>query len=288
MLFRIGLALLILTGCGNPQNLNLPFDFYDPQQVIKLPEKLHEISGIALFNKNQIACVQDEKGVIFFYDFKKDKLKSTVAFGPDKDYEAIANVNDTLFVLCSNGVIYEVDSSANGYSHKYSTFLSKNNNSEGLCYDFDGNRLLVACKGKPEKGTAKKGMKAIYSFDLASRTLSETPVYIINPDSVKAHLIETPPGFFSRMFGSNEDKNFSFEPSDIGIDPITSDVYILSSVGNTILCMSREGKINFAWHINPALFKQPEGITFAKDGTMLISDEGRRGKANLIRLKRNI
>jgi uncharacterized protein YjiK len=77
-----------------------------------------------------------------------------------------------------------------------------------------------------------------------------------------------------------------FEPSDLSIDPLTGDIFLLSSVGKTILCLTADGKIKFAYHFTQDLFKQPEGITFTEDGSMLISDEGRKGKANLIRLKR--
>jgi uncharacterized protein YjiK len=287
MIQRVWLLAILFYACSNPVTQQLPFDFDHPQDEIKLPEKLHEISGISLYSKNRLACVQDEKGIIFFYDFKKDKLKNTLPFGDDRDYEAITNVRDTLYVLCSNGVIYQIDSSETGYSNRYRTFLSKSNNTEGLCFDSVDYRLLVACKGKPEKKTAAKGTKAIYSFNLSDHVLNETPAYVINPDSVKVHLITQPLTLFQKIFGGKNDKQFEFEPSDIGIDPITSDLYILSSVGNSILCLNRSGQIKFAYHLNGDLFKQPEGITFAKDGTMLISDEGRKGKANLIRLKRN-
>ena len=78
-----------------------------------------------------------------------------------------------------------------------------------------------------------------------------------------------------------------FEPSEVCIDPFTNDVYVLSSVGKTILSLSYDGMIKFAFHLNPELFKQPEGISFSKDGSMFISDEGKGGKANLIKIKRN-
>jgi uncharacterized protein YjiK len=282
------LIALLITGCASKKNSALPFDFDHPTDVIKLPQKLHEISGICFYRKKELACVQDEKGVVYFYDIKKDKLRSTTSFSRNRDYEGITDVNDTIYVLCSNGDISEIDSAESVTSISYSTFLNKENNSEGLCYDPANYRLLIACKGKPKKGTASKGMKAIYSFDLSQKKLSETPVFVIDPDSVKAHLIEfADPGIFSFLSSENADKkDFAFDPSEIGIDPLTSDIYILSSVGKTILCLDPRGAIKFAFHLNPHLFKQPEGLTFSKDGTMYISDEGREGKANLVKLVR--
>ncbi len=291
MKIRIQLLLLILyISCKPTTEYPLPFDFDHPLEIIKLPQSLHEISGITFYRKNELACVQDEKGIIYFYDIKKDKLRKNIPFARSKDYEAITNVDDTLFVLCSNGEISEIDvSNENNYAHTYPTFLSKRNNSEGVCYDKLAHRLLVACKGKPEKGTAAHGMKVIYAFDLNKRELEENPVYVMDPDTVESHFVnEIESSFFGRMFSKKKAAGlFMFEPSEVGIDPLTNDVYVLSSVGKTILALTYDGKIKFAFHLNPELFKQPEGISFSKDGSMFISDEGKGGKANLIKIRRN-
>ena len=284
------LFLILFFSCKQaPENI-LPFDFDHPLEIIKLPQSLHEISGITFYRKNELACVQDEKGIIYFYDLKKDKLRKNIPFAGNKDYEAITNVNDTLFVLCSNGEISEIDvANESNYAHTYSTFLSKRNNCEGICFDKVAHRLLVACKGKPEKGTAAHGMKVIYGFDLDTRLLAENPAYTIDPDTVELHFYNEPENtFWNKLFSKKKPAGpFMFEPSEVCIDPFTNDVYVLSSVGKTILAMSYDGIIKFAFHLNPELFKQPEGISFSKDGSMFISDEGKGGKANLIKIKRN-
>lgn len=283
------LICILFFSCSAEKQIQLPFNFNEPDEIIKLPQRLHEISGITFYKKNELACVQDEKGIIFFYNIKKDKLRNNLVFARDKDYEGITNVNDTLFVLCSNGIISEVDSTnETGYANIYPTFLSKENNCEGLCYDGQKRRLLVACKGKPKKGMGLHGQKAVYSFDLDNRTMDSLPAYVINPDSVKYHLINSSqrPWWKKVISSQAEETNFLFEPSEICIDPFTNDVYVLSSVGKTLLSMTYDGKINFAIHLDPEIFKQPEGMTFSPDGSMLISDEGKGGKANLIKLHR--
>jgi hypothetical protein len=148
------LFFLLFFSCKKQNPVSTPFDFDHPSSITKLPQKLHEISGITFYKKNELACVQDEKGVIYFYDIKKDKLRKSkdISFSNDKDYEGIANVEDTLFVLCSNGDISEIDASNDSsYSLTYNTFLSKHNNTEGLCYDKQSNRLLIACKADLKK-----------------------------------------------------------------------------------------------------------------------------------------
>lgn len=47
----------------------IPYNLNEPSSVITLPQTLHEVSGLTDFSNTEIACVQDEKGIIFIYDF---------------------------------------------------------------------------------------------------------------------------------------------------------------------------------------------------------------------------
>lgn len=263
--------------CGN-------FDFNHPTELIKLPSKLKEISGIAFLSKNKIVCVQDEKGTVFIYDIRKDKLKESIDFGGNKDYEAVANANETIYVLRSNGDIYEIDSlESNGVEAiTYHTFLSKVNNCEGMCYDTNHNRLLIACKGRPEKGSAKKYEKAVYAFDLITKKMIETPVLVFDPETI----IEA-----SKKSDQNssirETKGESlFDPSEIAIEPSTGNYFILSSVGKRLAVFSATGQLICASNLDPEIYKQPEGLAFSSAGDLVISDEGKNGKANLVVIRR--
>lgn len=284
-------ASLFLFSCSENHSTCFKYDVEHPSSIIKLPSKLKEISGITFYTENRLACVQDEKGTVFIYDIKKDKLKESIDFGGDKDYEAIENVNDTIYVLRSNGDIFEIDQPENpeGSTVVHHTFLSKANNCEGLCYDASMNRLLIACKGKPEKGTAKKGLKAVYEFRLDSMIMKKDPAYIINPDTVFALTKRNAESksWIQKLFSGSDDGEFFFEPSEIAIEPGTNDVYILSSVDKTLLVLDHDGNYKCAVRLNPGIFRQPEGLTFSSDGQMIISDEGKEKKANLIFLEQS-
>ena len=284
---KIILSILVFSifSCSRPQNICASFDVNHPSQVIKLPGALKEISGITTLSKNKIACVQDEKGTVFVYDIHKDKLKESIAFGKNKDYEAIANVNDTIYVLRSNGTIYEIDSleSTDENVISFPTFLSKQNNCEGLCYDRANNRLLLACKGRPEKGTAARSSKAVYAFDLATKQLQKEPVLVINPDEIiemGRNAVQNN-SFLNSFFGTVKNENL-FEPSEIAIENASGNYFILSSVGKRLASFSPDGKLIAVVNLDPSIFKQPEGLAFALNGDMIISDEGRNGKANLV------
>ncbi len=281
----LSIVAFSIFSCSRPQNICASFDVNHPAQVIKLPGALKEISGITTLSKNKIACVQDEKGTVFVYDIHKDKLKESIAFGKNKDYEAIANVNDTIFVLRSNGTIYEIDSleSTDESVISYPTFLSKQNNCEGLCYDRAKNRLLVACKGRPEKGTAARSSKAVYAFDLTTKQLQPEPVLVINPYDIieMGRHAEQNNTFFNSFSGTVKNEDL-FEPSEIAIENSTGNYFILSSVGKRLASFSSDGKLIAVVNLDPSIFKQPEGLAFTLNGEMIISDEGRNGKANLV------
>ncbi len=280
----IAIISIFLISCSQENKSCGDFDLNKTYEQIKLPVALKEISGITFLSKNKIACVQDEKGIVFIYDIHKDKLKQSIDFAGDKDYEAIANVNDTIYVLRSNGDIYEIDNleSSEVSSITHHTFLSKVNNSEGMCFDSKHYRLLIACKGKPEKGSAKKYQKVVYSFDLSTKTMSEEPVLVIDPTSI----IEMADQSASNSFFGESKNVDQFDPAEIAIDPKTGNYFVLSAVGKRLAVFSENGMLLCSVNLNPDIYKQPEGLAFNSEGDLVISDEGKNSKGNLVVLKR--
>ncbi|MEI7801030.1 MAG: SdiA-regulated domain-containing protein, partial [Bacteroidota bacterium] len=264
-----------------------------PDDYFILPPKLKEISGITFYRKNKLACVQDEKGKIYIYNIKKNELKETVDFGENHDYEGIANVNDSLYVLQSNGKIYEVRGfeTDSQKTIEHTTFLTKENNAEGICFDKKNNRLLIACKGAAGSDSTLINKKAIYAFDLVTNKLSAQPVYTIDLDSIRSYVEKLSPSkSFTESIKEKTDPakgEESFQPSEIAIHPITHEIYIIASVGKLLIVLNTEGKIIEMDDLDPEIFKQPEGITFDELGNMYISDEGKNGKANILRFNFN-
>src|SRR5512136_1802264 len=84
------------------------YDFSSPDESIVLPDILHEVSGIVCIDSSTIACVQDEKGTLYFYNLADKKILSELKFFSKGDYEGIARVFDTIFVLRSDGLLIEI------------------------------------------------------------------------------------------------------------------------------------------------------------------------------------
>jgi uncharacterized protein YjiK len=58
---------------------------------------------------------------------------------------------------------------------------------------------------------------------------------------------------------------------------------VLASVGKLLIILDKNGDIQDVHTLNPAEFKQPEGICFLPDGSLYISNEGKGGSATLLR-----
>ena len=280
-------SIATTTAKAQIQTYNFPYDLKNPSEKFKVPGELKEISGIDRYKKTKLVCVQDEKGIIYEYDIKKGELKKSVDFGKKGDYEGVANVNDTIYVLESNGNIFQVIdlNSENQRTQEFNTPLNKDNDTEGLCFDSKNNRLLIACKKKA--GAGIKNARAIYAFDLKTKQLNESPVYLIDLDEVKSYIAKSDPGkFLSEELKDLSDPkkgDVAFQPSELAIHPISGDIYVIATVGKMLIVLNPAGKIMCMKELDPDLFKQPEGITFMDDGTMLISDEGRGGHGNILK-----
>jgi len=191
--------------------------------------------------------------------------------------------------LRSDGDISQITGlkSGNVSESNLKTELSGKNNTEGLCYDDRKNQLLIACKGKPEMRNKSKDFnnkKALYSFDLSTKTLSDTPYVLIDVNEVEkmsrgkySNVIQKLLHFYTKR--KPEDV---FEPSGIAIQPSTRELYIISSVGKLLVILSPDGMLSNVIHLNPKVFKQPEGIAFDSNGNLYITNEGRRGRGNIL------
>jgi uncharacterized protein YjiK len=182
-----------------------------------------------------------------------------------KDFEGIAVVKDSFFLVTSSGVIYKfsyLDNEKNVDYKKFKTILSTKYNVEGLCYDKATNSLLLACK--EYSGKNLKDYKAIFTFDLSKYKLQEEPRFLINLDSLK-----------------NKFKINNFSPTGIEVHPNSGNVFILSSHEKAIVELSSNGNLLNAVKLKSKNHRQPEGIAFLSDLTLLISDEGQNKKGKL-------
>lgn len=235
---------------------------YNPKhELFILPKDLLEISGIVLLGDQRFAAINDEDGELFFIDLK-DNAMQKYRFKGKGDYEDIAKVDSTFYVLESSGNIIEIPPPYD--KHETYNFKGKHMEFESLVYYQKENKIVMITKDQRNK---RKGITAV-SFDLAKKEYDEEPFFNIS---------------LKEVFTIVTNYEMECKPSAAAINPINQKLYVIASVGKVLMQCSRNGKLERIYKINPAHFPQPEGITFAANGDMYISNEGANGKATILK-----
>ena len=269
------LPLLLLTvwliagGCKHkappsPEN----YDLEHPQRNV-LGKALNEISGICFAQRNTLLAIADSKDKVFEIHLASHKLKDHTAkvVENDADLEDIVQVDSSIYLLESKGVIKELKATAlDSVGIKtYPLPLEGKNDFETLYYDPTAGGLIMLCKTcAHEKGT---GIRTAYRFDLSTKTFDSNPYFTIDKGDVRSLL---------------KNADAKFDPSAAAIHPINKRLYILSSAGNLLVITDTHGKVIEAYDLNPDIFPQAEGIAFAPNGDMYISNEGKHGTPTLL------
>lgn len=274
-------------------NIESFYKVNSPDRTFEMPEQLKEISGLSVSPDNEnLFAVNDEEGIIFFINKKTGEVAKQVRFHKNGDYEGIECVEDDIYVVKSSGTVYKVNFiTADSASFKKGKYLfRKENDTEGLGYDMKNQRLLFACKGMAclHRGCRIDGCrskKSIYGLDLKKNRLAEEPIFEIKMEEVVTFLQENKSEKELEKFESMinpKDGDFHFHPSALAVHPITGDVYVLASKGKKMIVLSASGKIKYVEKLKKKMHTQPEGIAFDNDGTMYISNEGKKEKPGKI------
>ena len=267
----IALLLLILA-CHTKRVIYTPkgYDITKPEEI-ELGSKLREISGIAWVDENTMLAENDEAGKVFTINLKdkKDIKYPNFSFGEKNDYEDIVKIDTTIYLLISTGDIVEVPGYEKGGDVQgtiIGSMTGKNNEFESMYYDKDVHSLILLCKSCHKE---KDQIRTAFRFDLSSRKFIDTPYYTIDLNVIRQKL---------------DDNRAEFRPSAAAIHPLQNKLYIVSSIGKLLVITDKKGKVEQVIPLSPNKFQQPEGITFAANGDMYISNEaGTEESATLLK-----
>lgn len=285
----IVIFILTLSGCqARFTNYDsIPgYNLATPDVTIILPHILREVSGLTCLNSASVACIQDENGILFIYNILENKLESQFTFNGNGDYEGITRVDKAIYILKSDGVLFEIsDYTTRDFKVKsYFTGIPAEDN-EGLCYDQENNRLLVAPKGKIGERPEYKDKRAIYGFNLKTKLLDSSPVFDLDLNDIRQFALSKKIFLPSKTNKKGEyiGSKISFKASAIGIHPLTKRLYLISDADHVMFIFNMNGNIEHIVQLDPVMFNQAEGITFLDNGDMLITNEGQDKKPTLLR-----
>jgi len=264
------------------------YQFNNISQVFSLGVSLLEISGLSYFPAtNQLLAVNDERGVIFLLNPNTGEVEGTYKHGYAGDYEGVEWFGQYITVVKSNGNLsfYNIDKKETEYVQK--TKLKSSNDIEGLAFDALTEELLLACKGNPNLGKSEqyKKEKNIYRYNLKEEKIIKEPYLTVKDKKLEK---------FVKKYSKNLDLSKSdvkdlknrvkkFAPSGIAFHPQTRDLYLLSSSGKLVLIYNSDKDLTAIVFLDKKINRQPEGICFAPNGDLFISNEGNGLGAKLMK-----
>lgn len=246
-----------------PVGVSSTYDLNNPVSI-ELPSELDEISGIVYSAKDSsMFAITDDEGLLYNIDLNNKSVVRKWRFDKKRDFEELVYHDGIFNVLISNGDIESIK-----FGNEDSILITKSefpaagnnrNEFEAMYYDDSLQMLILLCKN-----CIGDGSKAItvWGFDIS------TQAYVILPFALDLDLI-------AEKLGVDRVK---LRPSSAAINPVTNELYILSSINKLIIITDRVGKFIDFIELDPAIYEQPEGIAFDRQGNLYISNEKGRSK----------
>lgn len=249
---------------------NSRYDLLNPV-TIKLPVTLAEISGIVYYPKDTaVFSIEDEDGILYKIPLNNGKIKNW-RFDKKHDFEDLVLLDSVFYVLISNGDIETIQfgKSDNIVTNKFkfSGGDKKVNEFESLYYDTNLQQLILLCKNCEDD--SKKTVSA-WGYNINTQIYTQS-VLTIDVEAVTQKLGE---------------QKMKLKPSATALNPVTNELYILSSINHLLIVAGKDGKIKEVFQLDPGIYKQSEGLAFTPAGDMIISNESHEtGLANLLIIK---
>ena len=225
-----------------------------------MPRDLDELSGLTITRDGRLLAQGDERAQISEIDYRRGVVTKQFVVGHPTikaDLEGITVADGFVFLLASNGTLYEFREGANGERVDYTTHdtrLGKECEFEGLAFDSALNSLLLACKHVAIKHLKDHLVIYRWRLDGSGKRLSRMAV---------------PLDGILKAIGEKE-----FRPSDITIDPLTGGYLVISSLQKSIVEIKPDGQLVFARKL-PGDHDQPESVAITRDSILIIGDEAK-------------
>lgn len=265
-----------------PSEKEFPYQLTKVDKKYTLPEELREISGVSIINSKLLVCVQDELGKAFFYDLDKKKVTREIQFGTAGDYEGIASVNKDIWILRSDGMLFQI--------HQYTSAQPKvdsiqtsipNTNNEGLCYDGKNKQLLIGSKNKISSDKSVKHLRTIYAFDVVKKELIPEPKFTLDLRKIRSQYNQQE----NRTLPESE-KELKIKISGLFIHPQTQELYVLSAQDYFLFVLNKMGEVTHIEKLDKTTFNKSEGIAILPNGNLYISNEGQTEAGNILLFRR--
>jgi len=263
----LALAALIAAGAADGVLSQYPLTKKYSNQW-RLPDRLNEISGLALSPDGRLFGVADEFAIIYELDYDEGRIIKAFAFGDAPvrgDFEGIAILHDRFYLTTSDGDIYAGPEGSDGERvpfESFSTGIGERCEIEGLTGLPDEDSLLLVCK-RIRRGSDLRRLQ-LYTWSATEKKLQDDSIELPERDILRKLRVDR------------------FNPSGITTDPRTGNLLIIAARQHALVELTRNGELIDARELPLAgRHRQAEGIEISADGKLLIADEGGSHKARL-------
>jgi uncharacterized protein YjiK len=231
-----------------------------------LPAVLREVSGLALTSDGRLFAHGDEGGEIWEVDYRRGVLLKRFSLGPDAvtaDFEGITAANGALFMIVSDGRLYEFAEGTDGAKVAYKVRdpkLKAECEFEGVAFDSTASTLLLLCKEVLNKSL--QGSLVIYRWPVGGPEAAAVPLVVP----------------MARVIGANSWKDL--RPSAITVDPVTGHYVIIAAREQALIELSPTGEV-VASRPLPGSHPQAEGVAITRDRILVVSDEATKEPASI-------
>ena len=235
----------------------------------RLPNRLKEISGLAVTADGRVFAVADEAAIVYELDLERGRIHKSFAYGDPVlrgDFEGIAVDGSVIYLVTSDGTIVSGRDGANGDKLAYTSYetgVGAECEIEGLATDRQNRRLLLACKTlRPSRSIDEL---AVFAWSIADRVLDPGATIVVPVRTILHEL---------RMNRLN--------PSGVAVDAKSGHLLLVAARQRALVELSPDGQLVAATELPlTARHRQPEGLAMLSDGRLLIADEGGSHKGRL-------
>jgi hypothetical protein len=208
----------------------------------------------------------DEKGG------KGGKRAAQIPGAARGDFEDVRVVGDRIWLLSSDGTLWEApigaDDRLETATRHRAAVDAGCREFEGLEYDPGSKSLLLLCK-VPESG-AWRGRVVVLAWSPERRALADRP------------RVSVPAASLARLTGAS-----SFKGSAIAREPRSGHYLLVAGPEKTWIELGPGGEVLAGGRLDQRRHPQPEGLAFAPNGELLVSDEAAGGTAAIAVYRRH-
>lgn len=250
-----------------PESALARYALNEPAADWRLPNRLREISGLALTPDGRLLAHDDERAVVYEIDFEEGEFVKGWAFGDPParaDFEGIAVAADRVWLVTSDGRLYEGTEGEDDERvlfNTYGTGVGRDCEVEGLAYEPRDETLLLACK--TPRIAELEGLIAVYRWSIEERSLLDPPLLVDK-----------------REIDTGAERS-GFSASGIERDPVTGHYLLIAAREERIIEIDTEGRVIAVHDLSRQSHPQPEGVAISEDRTLFVADEGANRRARL-------